>query len=276
MTGSSSLLCAGVQRPYNTNITNMPGASLSWSPGPYISYVGSGTPQFTITGIGNGNSNVSLQINTPSGFIWLNTINFYVGKPVLSNQKVDGYNYYTGYQICPGNHWLAVTVTGEGASYAAWTVPPGIVYSVGYNQLNFTFPSNRSSISITATSNNGCGTTSNTSFYLTKKTYGCSFGMILSPNPASDYVTVIIEQENLGSNTADTTNISLISENVYDGTSENHKIKIYNSQSSLVTSLSRGGNKFDIPLHNLNDGLYIIEVTDGLNIYRQQLIVKRN
>jgi hypothetical protein len=278
LTGSVNLLCLNGQRSFNTNITNMSGATFSWTPGPFITEVsGSGTSQYTIKGIGNGYSSVGLQINTPSGFSWLDTKYFYAGKPVLSNQKVDGYNYYTGYQICPGNHWLAVTVTGEGASNTAWTVPQGIAYFVGYNELDFTFPFSWSSIAFSATSTNGCGTTSNTSYYLTKKTYGCPYGMTLSPNPASDYVTITIEQDQriLGG-IADTSNIYLKSIENSGGTYENHKIKIYNSQSSLVSSYTRGGNKFDIQLRNLNDGLYIIEVTDGLNIYRQQLIVKRN
>ena len=58
--------------------------------------------------------------------------------------------------------------------------------------------------------------------------------------------------------------------------STTYTIRIYNSQSFLLSTWTRSGKNFDIPLINMRDGTYIIEVSDGENSYRQQLIVKHN
>ncbi|MBA7546868.1 hypothetical protein ES705_39269 [subsurface metagenome] len=163
------------------------------APGGYITYYsGAGTPHYTVKGSGNGDSEVNFQISTPSGFSWSSSKNFWAGKPLITNQKVDGGSYYPGMQICPGDHWLSVTPVGDGAGTATWTVPPGIVYFVGTNTLDFTFPFDASGVAITTRSANTCGTGPNASFYLTKKYFGCgrSYGMTLYPNPASDNVTI--------------------------------------------------------------------------------------
>ena len=55
-----------------------------------------------------------------------------------------------------------------------------------------------------------------------------------------------------------------------------YTIRIYNSQSFLLSTWTRSGKSFDIPLINMRDGTYIIEVSDGENSYRQQLVVKHN
>ncbi len=69
MTGSTSVLCYNVQRTFNTNITHMTGATLTWTPSGYITYYsGAGTPEYTVKGSGDGNSYVNFQITTPTGF----------------------------------------------------------------------------------------------------------------------------------------------------------------------------------------------------------------
>jgi len=199
------------------------------------------------------------------------------GKPQITNKKVDGSSYYTGFQVCPGDHYLNVTPVGGNAGTTTWTVPYGITYSVGTNTLDFTFPSNASSVAITAKSANTCGTGPNSSFYLTKKTWGCydSYAMTLSPNPASDYVTItMLENQSLidyaesGNTTVD------VDVKTYEPTT--YTINIYNNQSTKLSSVTRSGESFNVSLINLLDGTYTIEVSDGRNSYRQQLVVKRD
>jgi hypothetical protein len=147
---------------------------------------------------------------------------------------------------------------------------------VGTNQLDFTFPSNLSSISISCRSSNSCGTGSNYYFYLSKKGYGCSgfLGMILYPNPASDNVTVTMIEEPSLINTSDSTFV--VSSNAIAEETITYKVRIFNSQSALLSTLSRSGKSFNVPLTNMRDGIYIIEVSDGKNSYRQQFILKHN
>jgi hypothetical protein len=56
----------------------------------------------------------------------------------------------------------------------------------------------------------------------------------------------------------------------------NFTIRIYNSQSALISSIKRSGTSFSVPLTNMRDGSYIIEVSDGKTSYTQTLIVKHN
>ena len=201
----------------------------------------------------------------------------WAGKPQITNKKVDGYNYYTGFQICPGDHYLNVTPVGGNAGTATWTVPYGITYFVGTNTMDFTFPSNANSVAITARSTNTCGTGPNSSFYLTKKTWGCydSYAMTLSPNPASDYVTIIMLENQPLIDYAESGNTSVdVDVKAYEPTT--YTINIYNNQSTKLSSVIRSGKSFNVPLINLLDGTYTIEVSDGRNSYRQQLIVKHN
>ncbi len=208
------------------------------------------------------NPGSSRQITTPSGEVATTpTKSFWVGKPVITNKKVDGGTYYTGMAICPGDHYLTVTPVREGAGTAVWSVPPGITYFVGTNELDFTFPSYLSSVAITVTSTNSCGTCGNSAFYLTKKTYGCSksLSFTLYPNPASDYLTITVIDEELSEDTNNPVT---------------YTVNIYSSQSILLLTMKRTGKTFNIQLSNLKDGTYIVEVTDGKNTYTNQLIVK--
>ncbi len=181
-------------------------------------------------------------------------------------------------QICPGNHYLNVTPVGGNAGTATWTVPWGITYFVGINELDFTFPFSASGVSITARSTNSCGTGPNGSFYLTRKTWGCSgyYAMTLNPNPASDHVTItmienlpLVEYSDSGINNMAVTDAKA-------GEPTTYTIRIYNSQSVLLATMTRTGKSFNIPLIKMRDGTYIIEVSDGKNSYRRQLIVKHN
>jgi hypothetical protein len=181
-------------------------------------------------------------------------------------------------QICPGNHYLTVTPVGGNAGSATWTIPSGIPYFVGTNQLNFTFPSTFSSVSVTCRSANSCGTGSNYSFYLLKKTYGCSgyFAITVYPNPADDEVTISMI-DNDQTSVANDTEFSRIDMNYTKVIeSSTYTIRIYNSQSTLISTLTRNGKSFNVPLTGMRDGTYIIEVTDGKNSSRQQLFIKHN
>lgn len=254
-----------------------PNCSINWENSPNVSRIssqGSNPCTFSTTAVGAFWIRASIKSNSDNSFVTLPQYKCWMGTPQISNQKVDGNNYYTGYQICPGNHYLIVTPLGGGT--ATWTVPPGISYMVGTNQLDFTFPSNLSSISISCRSSNSCGTGSNYYFYLSKKGYGCSgfLGMTLYPNPASDNLTVTMIEEPSLINTNDSTFV--VSSNDIAEEPITYTVRIFNSQSALLSTLSRSGKSFNVPLTNMRDGTYIIEVSDGKNSYRQQFILKHN
>jgi len=273
----SSLVCTS-----NATFTlhnRLPGYSVNWNKSSNLTYVsGQGTDSYTVKAgsSASGSGWVQATINYPSTCVV--TYSVWAGTPQITNKKVDRGYYYPGMQICPGDHALNVTPVGGNAGTATWTVPYGITYFVGINELDFTFPSGASSVAISARSTNSCGTGPNGSFYLTKKTWGCSgyYAMALNPNPASDHVTItiienlpLVEYSDSGINNVAVTDAKAAEPTTYT-------IRIYNSQSVLLSTVTRTGKSFNIPLINMRDGTYIIEVNDGKNSYRRQLIVKHN
>lgn len=275
-----SLVCAS-----NSTFTlhNRPsGTTVNWTKSSNLQPVsGQGTNNYTVKAysFASGTGWVQATINSTScGSVTLPPYSVWAGTPQITNKKVDGGYYYPGMQICPGDHALNVTPVGGDAGTATWTVPPGIIYFVGINELDFTFPFDASSVAITTRSTNTCGTGPNSSFYLTKKYYGCgrSYGMTLYPNPASDYVTItMIEILPLVEYSDSSINNMAITDAKADEPTT-YTIRIYNSQSILLSTWTRSGKSFNVPLINIRDGTYIIEVSDGKNIYRQQLFVKHN
>jgi len=274
ITATNTLVCAsGV----NFTLHNSPsGSSITWQGSQNLDGpTGSGTTvSFSAKSNANSSGYVQAFINSNSYPIQFDV---WVGTPQITNQKVDGNSYSPGMQICPGNHYLTVTPIGGNAGSATWTVPTGITYSVGTNQLNFTLPNSVSSVAITCRSTNSCGTGTNGSFYLTKKTYGCPSSLLMTvyPNPTSEIANITLTEDNstIPADGSDLTDIGLKTKSVDQVT---YTVKIYNSQSFIVSTLKRSGNNFTVPLTNLADGTYIIEVTDGKNAYRQALIVKHN
>ena len=100
--------------------------------------------------------------------------------------------------------------------------------------------------------------------------------MTVNPNPASDHVTItmienqpLVEYSDSGINNTTITDAKAAEPTIYT-------IRIYNSQSTLLSTVARSGKIFNIPLINMRDGTYIIEVSDGKNNCRKQLIVKHN
>jgi len=281
VTGSSDELCANSQRTYSSD-TEITGSDYYWTRNEsLLDYVsGQDSPDYRVKGKSGvkGNAWVQLQITTPSDEVATNKKYFWVGVPIITNKKVDGGYYYPGMQICPGDHALNVTPVGGDAGTATWTVPPGIVYFVGINELDFTFPSSASGVAITTRSTNTCGTGSNSSFYLTKKYYGCSrsYAMTVYPNPASDNVTITMIENPLLVEYSDSSINNLAITDAKADEPTTYTIRIYNSQSILLSTWTRSGKSFNIPLINMRDGTYIIEVSDGKNSYRQQLFVKHN
>ncbi|MEI6050257.1 MAG: T9SS type A sorting domain-containing protein [Bacteroidota bacterium] len=184
----------------------------------------------------------------------------WVGIPQLTNQMVDGNSYYPGMQICPGSHLLSIDPKGSNTVATNWTVPTGIQYTKGINSLNFNLPTSTSRVIISGTSNNMCDNNSNFSFDLFNININNSdsIKMTLYPNPASDNVTITILE-------SPSNNEPIV-----------YSINIYDRQSILLSSMTRSGQSFNIPLVNMRDGTYIIEVSAGSHYYHQQLIVKHN
>lgn len=95
----------------------------------------------------------------------------------------------------------------------------------------------------------------------------CSgYYMSLTPNPASDYVEVFIAA-----------GLSKTTQANRDNTLNNtYTVRVHNAYGMQVYSSQKTGSKFNIPIFNLNQGVYVVEVDDGKKVIRKQLIVKKN
>ncbi len=209
----------------------------------------------TLTGVFNFTTNgITCATQNVNKSIWL-------GKPGIISQVVDGSSYYAGYQICPGNHWAGVAWNGPVTS-TSWSVTPGISYYSNNTTCNFTLPSSGySSVAISVNATNTCGTSSNTSFYLTKKGYGCgSFLISVSPNPSSEDLTVTTSVLN----EADGTQYNVVA----DG------IELVDDSNSKLINLAPAEATTNLDTRKIRNGIYYLHVRFGEDRYVKRVIIK--
>jgi hypothetical protein len=228
------------------------------------------TNPIVATANGNGSGWVQVTINsTTCGSVTLPQFPIWAGKfesTVVSGQAA----------VCPNSlyTYTAQVPGGHSPSYSySWTYPSGW-YNNGQLQnwillqtpmYNMTYGTVRVSIT------NQCGT----SGYSGITVYpggGCPHYFTVYPNPASDNVTITIID-----NSASNTDTTFVNQNIANvNVPTNFTVRIYNSQSALISSVKRSGMSFSVPLTNMRDGIYIVEVNDGKNSTTQTLIVKHN
>lgn len=194
----------------------------------------------------------------------------WVGKPLISNQKLDGNSYYSPTYICPGSHWLTVTPLGT-TTYANWTVQQNVPNVVTPNYLDFYMYSNVSSIAITTNASNLCGTGPNASFYLMKKTWGCpsSFAVAASPNPVTDELTVT---------TISTTDISndqiLFGTDLQEIPPKVGRTVLIDGQGQSIIEGQWVDGKLKLNVKGLKKGLYFLHTYFDDKVNKEQIIVE--
>jgi hypothetical protein len=289
--------------PVGTNPTGLNGSKLVYVSGSYV--VCSTGSTFTANNLPSGYSvnwnNLSSNLHVVSTQGNLATIAANSGvsgsgwiQPIISNGScIDTLiliNVWAGIftnpvvtgqaAVCPNSLYTYTAQTPGGYTYAysySWTYPSGW-YNNGQiqNMLNLQTPMynlNYGPVRVSIT--NQCGT-SGYSGITTYPNPNCPHYFILHPNPASDNVTITMSEESPFIETSDSTMTNKAINNAITKEPIIFTIRIYNNQSVLLSTVSRSGKSFNIPLTNMYDGTYIIEVSDGKNSYRQQLIVKQN
>jgi len=96
----------------------------------------------------------------------------------------------------------------------------------------------------------------------------------LSPNPASDNVELSINS--LQTNNPSTANNGTLksAKVTPDASATTYSVRIFNTTGALVYSANKTEKTFTIPVKNLLDGTYIVELNDGKKVYRKHLLVK--
>ena len=93
--------------------------------------------------------------------------------------------------------------------------------------------------------------------------------LVIYPNSASDFIQVSIVH-----NTNSTQDLKLSDANANQDISVSYSAKVYNVYGILVYALGKTSCPFTIPVGDFINGAYIINVSDNINAYRNQFVVK--
>jgi hypothetical protein len=125
-----------------------------------------------------------------------------------------------------------------------WTLSPycdgNSIYNYGY-WANAVFYGDGGYYQIGCTPTNTCGTGSMATTYI--DIYDSDF-YIISPNPASDIVTISVKESSINSANA-----------VYT-------VRVIDMYGSLYFTSTKSGDSFTFPVNNLKNGSYIVQITD--------------
>jgi lysyl endopeptidase len=251
------------------------GFSIHWTPGPNLTRVSSqGSNPCTFQATGSGSSWIRATIITPCDSSVLPDYPVWAG--VFCCTVVTG---TAG--VCPNSlyNYTAQVPNGYSPSYSfSWTYPSRWSNN-GQYQNNITLQTpmyNMTYGTVRVSITNQCGSSAYSGITVYPNPGGCRGYLVLYPNPASDNVTITINDNSSLVTLGDTVTSQLNTNNLSSNGLTIYTVYIYDRQGTLLSTVSRSGNSFNVPLNNLSDGIYIVEVSDGKNVYRQQLIIKRN
>ncbi len=175
---------------------------------------------------------------------------------------------YTYTAQVPGGHQ-------PGYSYS-WTYPSNW-YNYGQNQNSIILQTPYSPYygTVRVSITNSCGTSGYSGITVYPKPYGCGGYFSMYPNPASDEVTIMLNKTtSVVTENPEATDI-IVAKAISDD-QVSYSIRVYSSMGTLVSTAIRTGTSFQIPLTNMRDGTYVVELSDGKNSYREQLIIKHD
>jgi gamma-glutamyltranspeptidase len=98
-----------------------------------------------------------------------------------------------------------------------------------------------------------------------------TYGLMISPDPASTTATVTIVKGDSRAVSNSTTALSN-ADNADNQTT--YTVNIYNSFGTLIYSTKKTGDTFNISIDNFKNGTYILTVNNGKQSFSQCLIVK--
>jgi hypothetical protein len=203
--------------------------------------------------LSNGLANVLYTISFPCNSS-STTVNkdFWIGKPIFNSiigpSEGFTYNTYTFYANPRGDLLSQSEYT--------WILNPVNGNSVRpyYDYVDISFYNPYECYQVVGRASNSCGTTE---WVMTNICVYNSYSLF--PNPASEIVTITDNQigkaENVNSNIT-------------------YSIRILDLWGSIQNAFTKSGPSFSIPVNNLKDGNYIIQINDGKKTSNLQLVIK--
>lgn len=252
ITGDASLFCSGTR---TFSVKNISGATYSWTYNGFLSAVGAtNTNQLTVQPSGGGAGWVQVVISTPcSGITATQRVDFPVGTPwpgtiqpgpstpidvelyLYPVSGVSSYNWYKNNVMVSGQHGLTVDIP----------------VTCGVN----------TQISVEAV--NACGVSSRSYRTVNPSCWGGGAFMV-SPNPATSVITISPRPDNAAAKSAVNANSTF------------NEIRIYNMQGELKKyQRYNKAKQASLPVHDLSNGIYFIEITNGTYKEKQQLSIQK-
>ena len=282
-----------------TLIALQPGFSVTWSGSSHISFSPNNTAYpVTVSSSASGPGEwIEAHITFPDGtsgnvaqdLVW-SGVPTYISSISTSQFSQGG----TGY--------IAITVNQTGTDFYAWPFnsgagdlfPPSGIDSHGASSYNWTcsglsynqIPSvedtrynsggfaGTGSATLTVHATNACGTTSQ--YQALNVVSGGDYVYSLSPNPASNQVTVSITKNGLaGAAGASSQAMSAapVSGATPSGTPVTYNVRVLDLSGMVYYNSKQTGNNFTIPVSNLKSGNYVVVISDGKTVSSKPLLV---
>jgi len=255
--GGSRLVCSSGLAFY---VNNAPaGSTIEWTCGSYLSRVSAqGSNPCTFSSTGDGSSWVNAIVHPSTcGGIQLSQYNVWSGKPVLNVSGPDEgyiYNTYTFYAN-PGTY--------SSPTDYDWVLNPlynNVVHDYG-SYADIDFYDAYEGYQVVCRAKNTCSSGAWGDWSLTNIDIYEGEKFLLSPNPASESVTISLKQISLPEMKVEELN------SIYS-------VKIVDIYGNLLYSTVKSGSSFAIPVSNLADGNYFVQVINGKKISILKLVVK--
>jgi hypothetical protein len=230
----------------------------------------------TVNSGARGQLTITVQMTGDCGSITL-TKSVTIGAPVTTCSEIANGSCFKQVFLCPSqlNNWQYVNIPGTwGTTGTGFHIEAqgGASFNGGATSMDITSnyfsvwaPSQGpySSTSVTVAAMNSCGVSPNQPYviaFIEKDPWQCGgYYYSVSPNPAQDNATV-----------------SLNSKNTDDAHSSFDQISIYDQQGNLKFIKKFGKVKTgSINVSNLINGIYVVEISNGTNKERQQLIIQK-
>ena len=264
----NTLVCQSPNRTFTYN-SRPSGTTIYWTKSSNLEYVsGQNTDNFTVraTGTGAGPGWVEASLNSACEGL---RYPVWVGTPLVS---ITDQQTYEGCPDVP--YWFkAQTVDPSHTDPFTydWAIYPdngyisnadGGLYA-GYAYITFYEEYSVAGYDVKARASNACGTGAygETNIYI----HSC-FDYMLSPNPASESVTVTIQKSYSDNCFSD--------RSVSDDAGEIYSVRIFDIYGSLIYASEASGDIFTIPVNNLKDGSYIVRITKDNKTINKQLVVQ--
>ena len=255
-------------------ITSVPTASYDWHKSSNLNITINGN-SVNVTPTGSGNGWIKVYVSTTGGGYITETKIIKIGNPIIStgsysNLQDMGYDQHY-YKILPSYGVYAyegtLSVTTIGSTDDTWSFVSNITgknlayWSASGNTVDVGAKTGNAGEVLRYTATNTCGSSSATYTFFTGKISEPP-PLIITPNPATSQTEISIPD--IVTNADEQHTVAIQSQ---------YTINVMNSYGLSVYTASGTEKKIIVPASTLKNGIYIVRVTDGINIYQGNLVI---